>query len=335
MLESVDDFTALVKMLENRAEILRGEKRWAALARIAEVFEDQFNDLAGGDPPLRSGARRRRAEPGGAQGARSHLQPDRSIPRSARHARAADPRSGHATPAHRALRAARRHLRRRVPRPREGRRSMRSHSRPRPQRRTRPLGRRLLATTALSTAGRTWRRPTSGTSNDHARRQAQGRDLLALGRVLLEQMGSPGRAAPRPTSRCSRSIPTTAVALEALAKLRAGSRRLDARAPGHRDARRASARRPKPRPSSGCARPSSSKSRATSTAPSSATRWRSTRMPHAAAAEALRAAYTARGDAAAAVELIEPARSSSPRAPCRRRASRRNGAALQAEAEGR
>ena len=29
----------------HRAEILRGEKRWATLARIAEVFEDQLDDL--------------------------------------------------------------------------------------------------------------------------------------------------------------------------------------------------------------------------------------------------------------------------------------------------
>jgi tetratricopeptide (TPR) repeat protein/tRNA A-37 threonylcarbamoyl transferase component Bud32 len=45
ILEGQRDFTSLVKMLETRAEILRGEKRWATLARIAEVFEDQLNDL--------------------------------------------------------------------------------------------------------------------------------------------------------------------------------------------------------------------------------------------------------------------------------------------------
>lgn len=45
ILESLKDFSSLVKMLETRAEILRGEKRWATLARIAEVFEDQLDDL--------------------------------------------------------------------------------------------------------------------------------------------------------------------------------------------------------------------------------------------------------------------------------------------------
>src|SRR5262249_23196050 len=45
ILEDLHDFSALVKMLEGRAEILRGEKRWATQARMAEVFEDQLNDL--------------------------------------------------------------------------------------------------------------------------------------------------------------------------------------------------------------------------------------------------------------------------------------------------
>src|SRR5439155_25718917 len=39
------DFAALVRMLENKAEILRGEKRWATQARIAELYEDHLNDL--------------------------------------------------------------------------------------------------------------------------------------------------------------------------------------------------------------------------------------------------------------------------------------------------
>ncbi|HEX9295928.1 MAG TPA: protein kinase, partial [Polyangiaceae bacterium] len=45
ILENAGDFEALVKMLEERAEIQRGEKRWATLARIAETFEDQLDDL--------------------------------------------------------------------------------------------------------------------------------------------------------------------------------------------------------------------------------------------------------------------------------------------------
>lgn len=44
ILEGARDFSALVKMLEDRSDTLRGEKRWATLARIAEVFEDQLND---------------------------------------------------------------------------------------------------------------------------------------------------------------------------------------------------------------------------------------------------------------------------------------------------
>jgi len=45
ILEDARDFEALVKMLEGRAEIQRGEKRWTTLARIAELFEDQMDDL--------------------------------------------------------------------------------------------------------------------------------------------------------------------------------------------------------------------------------------------------------------------------------------------------
>ncbi|HKQ68581.1 MAG TPA: tetratricopeptide repeat protein [Polyangiaceae bacterium] len=45
VLEAAGDFAALVKMLEARAEILRGEKRWVTLAKVAEVFEDQLDDL--------------------------------------------------------------------------------------------------------------------------------------------------------------------------------------------------------------------------------------------------------------------------------------------------
>src|SRR6185369_14740088 len=44
ILEGARDFSSLVKMLEHRAEILRGEKRWGTLARIAELFEDQLDD---------------------------------------------------------------------------------------------------------------------------------------------------------------------------------------------------------------------------------------------------------------------------------------------------
>jgi tetratricopeptide (TPR) repeat protein/predicted Ser/Thr protein kinase len=45
ILESARDFSALVKTLERRAETIRGEKRWATLARIAELFEDQLDDM--------------------------------------------------------------------------------------------------------------------------------------------------------------------------------------------------------------------------------------------------------------------------------------------------
>ena len=45
ILEELRDFSALVKMLEGRAEILRGDKRWSTQARIAQVFEEQLDDL--------------------------------------------------------------------------------------------------------------------------------------------------------------------------------------------------------------------------------------------------------------------------------------------------
>jgi len=45
ILEGSHDYTGLVKMLGAKAEILRGERRWTTLTRIAEVFEDQLNDL--------------------------------------------------------------------------------------------------------------------------------------------------------------------------------------------------------------------------------------------------------------------------------------------------
>jgi tetratricopeptide (TPR) repeat protein len=46
LLEAAEDFGMLARMLENRAEVLRGEKRWTTLARIAELHEDHLNDTA-------------------------------------------------------------------------------------------------------------------------------------------------------------------------------------------------------------------------------------------------------------------------------------------------
>ena len=44
--ERVGDFDTLVKLLEHRAEARRGAEKIEALARVAEVYEDQLNDLA-------------------------------------------------------------------------------------------------------------------------------------------------------------------------------------------------------------------------------------------------------------------------------------------------
>ena len=45
ILESTRDFSGLVKMLEDRAVTLRGDKRWTAIGRMAQVFEEQLSDL--------------------------------------------------------------------------------------------------------------------------------------------------------------------------------------------------------------------------------------------------------------------------------------------------
>ncbi|HEY3593316.1 MAG TPA: protein kinase, partial [Polyangiaceae bacterium] len=45
ILESEGDFLPLVRMLEARSEVLRGDKRWAAMARIAEIFEERLGDM--------------------------------------------------------------------------------------------------------------------------------------------------------------------------------------------------------------------------------------------------------------------------------------------------
>lgn len=46
ILEKLEDYTGLVAVLEKRVEALRGEEKLAAEARIAEVYEDRLNDLA-------------------------------------------------------------------------------------------------------------------------------------------------------------------------------------------------------------------------------------------------------------------------------------------------
>lgn len=46
ILERLGDFAGFVKILERRAEALRGDEKLAAMARIAEVYEDRLDDLA-------------------------------------------------------------------------------------------------------------------------------------------------------------------------------------------------------------------------------------------------------------------------------------------------
>ena len=45
LLERAGDYTGLVEVLNQRAEALRGDEKLAALARIAEVYEDRLDDL--------------------------------------------------------------------------------------------------------------------------------------------------------------------------------------------------------------------------------------------------------------------------------------------------
>jgi tetratricopeptide (TPR) repeat protein len=45
LLEGAGDHAALVRALENKVEVLRGEKRWAVLGRVAELYEDRLSDL--------------------------------------------------------------------------------------------------------------------------------------------------------------------------------------------------------------------------------------------------------------------------------------------------
>jgi tetratricopeptide (TPR) repeat protein/tRNA A-37 threonylcarbamoyl transferase component Bud32 len=45
ILEGEGDFLPLVRMLESRAEVLRGEKRWITQAHIAEIFEERLQDM--------------------------------------------------------------------------------------------------------------------------------------------------------------------------------------------------------------------------------------------------------------------------------------------------
>jgi tetratricopeptide (TPR) repeat protein len=45
ILERTNEHAALVRLLQTKADTFRGDKRWASLARIAEIYEDQLNDL--------------------------------------------------------------------------------------------------------------------------------------------------------------------------------------------------------------------------------------------------------------------------------------------------
>ena len=317
------DFSSLVKMLETRAEMLCAARSAGPPSPASPRSTKTSSTIC---PRRRAATRRsstRTSRSLGAQGARSHLQPHRPVPRAARRARAADSRRGHAAPEDRALRAPRRDPRRGVPRPREGRRSLRSD--PRDRSHTGPAAHRARrATTARSTAGRTSPRRTSVTSRLTIDDKRSSSFCSRSARCLLEQIGSPDRAHSRPTSTCSRSIRTTPTALEALAQLRAGSG--DATVGARRPSRRSpnKRRRPKRRPSSGCAPPSCSRTAATSTAPSSATRRRSTRTrARRRGRRAARRVHRARRRRRRR-RAHRPARSSAPRATCRRRASWRS-----------
>ena len=57
ILEAEGDFPPLVRMLEARSEVLRGEKRWTTLARIAEIFDAPL-EIADGPKPDAPGSGR-------------------------------------------------------------------------------------------------------------------------------------------------------------------------------------------------------------------------------------------------------------------------------------
>ena len=267
-----------------------------ASARVAEVYEDQLSDLP-------EATRRYEAvlavDPPNARRAVKGL--DRIYNRTGQYRELLDvlerqiQRRGDAAPEDQPLRAHRRPPRRGVPRPRA-----------RPPRRleailaidgsTTARSPRSRVTTARSTSGRTSSRSTRSTQHRHgrqaparaarsprpacspsrsARRSAhQGLRADAGARPDHAERARGARAAARAASGDSHAaLP----AIEALAN-KAAHARSEGRAV---DARRRSSRRA-----------------ATRTAPSSATRMRSTRSPRTPAATHLRAAYAERGDVA-------------------------------------
>ena len=269
----LEDWAGLAKILERRAEALRGRGQGRGHVQAGRALRGPAQQPPRGHPPLRGGARARPAEPHRAQGPRPHLQPHRQLQGSPRQPGEAARALGHAAPEDQAPRAHRRHPGRGVLEPREGRRGLRAD----PPRRRRPRGRALGAGAPLPRP-----RPLGGRGPalreepaHRRRRQAQGRALPGHGPRARRPGRLPGArpqglregAGDRPQPRRRAGV----------ARPRARRhRRRHGRAQRHRVARREVAHaRGQGRPLDP-RREDAGGRRATATAPSSATRRRST-----------------------------------------------------------
>ena len=189
-------FTALVELLERRADAPRGEERIETLCAHRRALRGPARRPRRGHAPLRGGARRstRSASPRCAGSTASTTAP--AATRSC--SRTSSGRSScrrDAAPEDQALRAHRRHPRRGVPRSRQGRRGARGDpgDRQRPRGRDHRAGAPLPRARSLGGRGQPLRdaaadrRPTTSAASSCCSRSA---------RVLVEQVGSPERAPP-------------------------------------------------------------------------------------------------------------------------------------------
>jgi hypothetical protein len=282
------------------AEALRGERAVEAICRIAELYEDQLNNLPEATRRYEAALERRPDEPDGAARARPHLQQDRGATRSCSRTSTAAHRSPRRPARRSTSRAHGRHPRGRVPRSREGRRDLEGSSR------STPPTRRALASLRHYRALDRWEDVVS-LYEKHLKHHHRGQDAASRPCCDGPRAGGAGRLAgaraARSTSACSRSTRTTR-ARSSRSRTCARDRRRRRGAHGRRVARR-EGEKPERRRSMAARREDARRSAATATARSSATRSRARRAAdNTAATHALRAAYLARGDAASAVELI-------------------------------
>ena len=225
------------EILEHRAEALRGEKRWADAVPHRRALRGPPERPGRGHAPLRGDPRRGRSE----HSPRSRASTaSTTAPAGTASCSAILERQIHAavTPRQRI------ELYERIAAiydeefldHEQRRRGLRSHPRPSIPRRT-SRSRRSRATTARSNAGRTWSRPTSGTSASSPTTSASSSSCSRSAGCSPSKSARPTRARRSVYERCSRSIRTTRRPRGAGASSARASGDSTLRSAGHRGAR--------------------------------------------------------------------------------------------------